>query len=371
MKVTIENHNNRLRLRWNDGKRRTLALGLPDTPPCRSTAGIVKNQIELDHQTGHYDATLLKYRPRTLGKNAAEISASELFAKFTQYQTKEKGLKPSTVKAKYRAIERQLKEYLDLPAHSITKQVAGRLTDAWERNIKPDTVKQRLWLLVSCWEWAAKGRYHVADENPWKDLSSRFPKQPKRKIDPFDGDEVGKIIEGFRSSIHYNHYTDFAAFLLGIGARPGEAIGLRWQNVAKDFSTVCICESINKGVVGSTKTGDSRTVALPASLVAMLKARKEAQQPKPSDLVFTTPNGFVIDRDNFRGRAWKKILEAAEVRYHRPYDSRATAVSRALGNGGNPLDVAQATGHSPQVMFKSYSASINKGSVFVDCEVQQ
>jgi integrase len=132
-----------------------------------------------------------------------------------------------------------------------------------------------------------------------------------------------------------------------------------------------ICESINKGVVGSIKTGDSYTVALSTSLVTMLKARKEAQRPGSLDIVFTTTNGFAIDRDNFRGRAWKKVLEAAEVRYHRPYDSRATAVSRALGNGGNPLDVAQAKSHSPQVMFKSYSASINKGSVFVDCEVQK
>jgi hypothetical protein len=28
MKVTIENHNARLRLHWNDGKRRTLAIGI-------------------------------------------------------------------------------------------------------------------------------------------------------------------------------------------------------------------------------------------------------------------------------------------------------------------------------------------------------
>jgi hypothetical protein len=71
----------------------------------------------------------LKYKPRNISKNATEISAPELFAKFAQYQTKEKGLMPSTVKAKYWAIERQLKEYLDLPAHSITKQLASRLTD--------------------------------------------------------------------------------------------------------------------------------------------------------------------------------------------------------------------------------------------------
>jgi integrase len=84
MKVTIENHQGRLRLRWKDPKQRTLALGLPDTPACRSKAGMVKNAIELDWQTGHYDPTLLRYRPRTIGKTASEISAPELFSRLTQ-----------------------------------------------------------------------------------------------------------------------------------------------------------------------------------------------------------------------------------------------------------------------------------------------
>ncbi len=123
-------------------------------------------------------------------------------------------------------------------------------------------------------------------------------------------------------------------------------------------------------MVGSIKNKTSRTVSLPAGLAAMLKARKEAQQSKPSDLVFTTPNGKPIDRDNFRSRAWKKVLETAEVRYHWPYNSRTTAVSAALDNGAVPLAVSQATGHSPAVMIKRYSASTNKKSVFVDYEVQ-
>lgn len=107
IKVTIENHRGLLRLRFNDGKRRCLLLGVADSLIGRSLALQRKAEIELDWQIGHYDKTLLKYRPRTLGKTATEVSAPELFAKFTQYQAKEEGLKPSTIKeAKYRAIER-------------------------------------------------------------------------------------------------------------------------------------------------------------------------------------------------------------------------------------------------------------------------
>lgn len=365
MKVTIENHNGRLRLRWNDGNRRTLALCLPDSPPCRAKAEIVKYQIEQDFYTGHYDPTLLRYRPRTIGKNATEISAPELFSKFTQHQVKEQGLAKSTVTAKYKVIEHELERYLNLSAIGITKQTAGKLTDVWERNIQSDTAKQRVWLLASCWDWA-KGRYHVAEENPWKDMAGRFKSQPKKRVEPFDGDEVSKILKGFRDSPDYSHYGDFVAFLFGTGCRTGEAIGLRWENVPKDCSSVHISESISKGVRGKTKTGESRTVALSLSMVSLLKARKESQPPNELGLVFPSPNGKAIDRDNFRARAWTKVLKAVGVPYRKPYATRHTAVSHALEGGANYLAVAKATGHSPQVMYETYANSIDKKPVFVD-----
>jgi integrase len=357
MKVTIENHRNLLRLRFNDGKRRCLPLGVTDSPIGRSLALQRKAEIELDWQTGHYDKSLLKYRPRTLGKTATEVSAPELFAKFTKAQAKEENLLPSTVKHKYRVIERQLEKYLNLPAISITKQTAVKLADIWDKNISPDTARQRAWLLTSCWDWA-KGRYHVAEENPWKDMGRRFGRQPKN--------EVNSILKGFRSNPEFSHYADFVAFLLGIGCRIGEGIGVRWANVAKDFKSVYICEAISKGVVGNTKTKESRDVAIPLGVAAMLKRRKDLQQPKPSDLVFTSSKGCPIDRDNFRSRVWAKVLKEVDVRYRPPGKTRSTAVSHSLAGGANYIAVAKATGHSPLVMHRNYAGSIDKKSVFVE-----
>jgi integrase len=114
-------------------------------------------------------------------------------------------------------------------------------------------------------DWA-KGRYHIAEENPWKDMGRRFGRQPKNKLDPFDLDEVNSILTGFRSNPEFSHYADFVAFLIGIGCRIGEGIGIRWANVAKDFTSVYICEAISKGVVGNTKTKESRDVAIPPSV---------------------------------------------------------------------------------------------------------
>ncbi len=71
MKVTIENHNGRLRLRWKDPKQRTLALGLPNTPACRSLVGIISPKgcpIDRDNFSSRVWAKVLKdvdvrYRP--------------------------------------------------------------------------------------------------------------------------------------------------------------------------------------------------------------------------------------------------------------------------------------------------------------------
>jgi integrase len=81
MKVGIQVKEGRLILVWNDGKRRTMAIGLPDSTVGRALAQKTAAQIELDFRLGdeHYDRTLLKYKPRTLGKTATEISAPELF----------------------------------------------------------------------------------------------------------------------------------------------------------------------------------------------------------------------------------------------------------------------------------------------------
>jgi hypothetical protein len=56
MKIQIENHEGRLRLRWHDGdKRQTLAIGVNDSPLGRSLAQKKKQEIEHDWPIDRYD----------------------------------------------------------------------------------------------------------------------------------------------------------------------------------------------------------------------------------------------------------------------------------------------------------------------------
>lgn len=257
---------------------------------------------------------------------------------------------------------------LDVPANSIGNREAQRFADVCAETLQPQTAKARVWLLVSCWDWA-KDKYHVATDNPFKGLSDRFRRtEPKKHPQPFSTLEVRAILDGFRSSKYYSGYADFVAFLLGVGCRFGEAVGLRWENVAADYSTVYICQSITRGVVGNTKTQRSRTVNLSPSIAAMLQRRQDDRQPNPSDLVFTTPTGLPINDRNFRRRAWTQVLKTVGVAYRKPYTTRSTAASHALASGQDYISVARAVGNSPQVLHEHYINIIEDRSVFVDFE---
>jgi integrase len=306
MKVGIQSKEGRLILVWNDGERRTMAIGLPDSPVNRKLAKTRAAEIELDFSLGgkHYDRTLLKYRPRTLGKSATEIPLPELFDRFTKFKAKHKGLTQSSITTRYLPVRKVLEKILDVPANEIGKREAEKFADFCAKTIEPATAKARISLIVSCFDWA-KGKYHVAEENPFADLSDRFHHSHSKQSEPhpFTAEEVRAILSGFRSSQYYAHYTDFVSFLFGTGCRFGEAVGLRWEHIAPDFSTIHICQSITRGVVGATKTKRSRKFNLPSSIATMLERRKEALQPQPSDLVFSTPTGLSINDRNFRRRA--------------------------------------------------------------------
>ncbi len=367
--VTIENHEGRYRLRWlYQSKRYTMSCGVPATPTGKAIAKQKAAQIELDISAGYFDPTLLKYKPRTLGKAATEISAVELFERFTAHRFKDYGLSPGS-RSRYTCIKGYLLARLDVPAHQVNDRTAGDFAAYLSERLSGITAKTYIYLIAAAWDWA-KGRYHVAEPNPWAGLAVKIKTQQQQRVKPFTSAEVKAIIGAFRSSPHYQHYADFVVFLFGIGCRFGEAAGLQWKHVADDFQTVWIGESVSRGHRKGTKTGKARTVVLPRLVREMLTDRRQAQiigrNATPDDLVFPSPKGLPINDHRFRARAWKTILEQCHIEYRKPYAVRHSAISHALANGANPMDLAEQTGHDKRVLLSTYAHAIAKQSLFVE-----
>jgi integrase len=62
MKITIENHGGRLRLRWlYQGKRLTLSCGVPDSSAGQGMAQMMAGRIKADIESSRFELALLSW----------------------------------------------------------------------------------------------------------------------------------------------------------------------------------------------------------------------------------------------------------------------------------------------------------------------
>jgi integrase len=366
MDIWIERKGNALRLRWrHNGERQCLGLGVKDDPLGLAYAKKKMAEIELDLLSGHYDPTLVKYRPAKLGNNHTHLTAVELFEKYAVARKKDKGLSPGSIH-RYKAIASLLETHLGKKqAHQVTEQIAKKITDAMTEALAGQTAKSYLFLLRGCWDWA-KGKYHVPEENPWADCIDRVKPEPQQPDKPFTLAELQAIISAFASHPTRNHYTDFVIFLTHMGSRFGEVAALRWENLSDDFSSAWIGRSISRGHEKTTKTGKARTIDLTRTVTEMLRERHTRLKSSPGDLVFMSPKGKPMNDHRFRARAWKPILESCGIEYRVLYNARHSAISHSMAKHGNAIALAEQTGHHKNVLLNTYSHATERKCLFVD-----
>lgn len=142
--------------------------------------------------------------------------------------------------------------------------------------------------------------------------------------------------------------------LLGFGGlRIGEAVALRVGNLDLLRRRVNVLEAASevRGAiyVGPPKTKQSvRAVALPAFIVDALAAHLAAFPPSDSGLVFTSPEGQMLRRTNFRRRVWIPALLAAGVEEPLPHvhHLRHSAAALMIAAGGHPKQIQAQLGHA-------------------------
>ena len=364
-KVQVASDRGMLRLRWTYiDKRYSLSLGLEDTRSNRAYALGIARQITDDIRCGIFDVTRNKYRPKTIGN--AGLSCSELFDKFTTHKHRDFGISPRSVETRYIPLSRALEKWLNIPAHEVTKHQARNFISVQTERVTAGTAKARIGLLRSCWDWAIEQQL-LAVENPWLGLSSGIKQSPTKTVKPFSEDEIKAILTGFKASKHYCFYYDFVDFLFATGCRFGEAAALKWCNVADDFSYVVICESVSRGRKRDrTKTGKNRIVYLNPSISGLLRERHQRYAPNTESLVFPSPKDKPINDHGFRRRAWKTVLVESGVEYRRPYCIRHSVISHALASGVNPVELSSQTGHSTEMLLKTYAHALEQKPLFVE-----
>ncbi|MBD1856992.1 MULTISPECIES: tyrosine-type recombinase/integrase [Leptolyngbya] len=355
-KVEILVQSDRLRLRWSwikslggDGRRYVLPLRLPDTPVNRKVAQTKAQIIEQDLATNHFDPTLNKYRVQ---QSTTRLTVVALFERYMEAKT------PHVYKStliKYRGLLSHLKKHFRAKPANAIGQVETIVFRDWLTNsekLEPITVKDKLYLISACWDWAVLEK--MCPDNPWLPVVSSFKVPPKQKPKPFTRDEIKMIVQGFRTDPEYCFYGDFVEFFLSIGCRTGEAVALLWKHVSDDCGTVWIGESVTvDGDRKAEKRYRARSLPLPDRLKALLLARRPAKVD-PEAPIFSSRRGKIISTRNFAKRAWRTVLEKLSIDYRRPYTSRRTSATISYEYGENPAIVARRLGHDPRTLFRNY-----------------
>jgi integrase len=149
------------------------------------------------------------------------------------------------------------------------------------------------------------------------------------------------------------------AFAVYTGARRGEVLGLRWNDVDFESNTVTIRRSLTRThgrglFFKEPKNGKARTITMPATLTAILKQHREAQDKERNvlgtgynddDLVFARPDGSLVNPRCFGNRVIELAARAkvTPITAHCLRDTHASLLAKK----GVPLEVvSKRLGHA-------------------------
>jgi integrase len=140
-------------------------------------------------------------------------------------------------------------------------------------------------------------------------------------------------------------------FLLGTGARLGEALALTWDRV--EFE----CDPSRARVIfTATKNGGTRTVPLPRSTADMLSGMREAQKG------YRLPNVMVCERSGlgifpyrYPQPAFTRACKRANLEDLHLHDLRHTYASRLVSAGVSLYKVSTLLGHKDPRMTARYA----------------
>lgn len=380
-KVTLSSYFNGLRIRWKvNGQRKELYF--PNSiVHCQSQALCIKKLLEKDLANSNYDETLQRYK--SLIKQAAlNELVTEQQLNFTAFQSE--SMRPQiTAVNESKDILREFDRYLvvkdkvnDTNYYALTRKVMVKWgefvldevplllnSEKWS----PKSFNDRRNCLNAFFDWL-KRKKKIAD-NPLDDVPTKERDRMHEDREPFTDKEAKAILHALKtdrfkkpsSRFSHSQYFPFVAFLLHIGCRPGEAIGLKVRYVKFDSGLITIGNSLSRTLKGShssarvyksTKNMKVRQIPLDTYLISLLQPLCRGK--KPDDFVFLNECGNVIDDKMFLRRVFKPIQEELKIPYRVLYACRHTFATRAVRLGMKPHEVAYLMGDTVETVLSNY-----------------
>jgi len=241
------------------------------------------------------------------------------------------------------------------PAEATEKDAPAYITK--EYKLSPRTIRYAQSVLGAALKQAV--RWRILPYNPAADVDKL--RQPRREMQALGADDAKRFLAAIEGTKHD------ALFKLALftGMRPGEYLGLRWQDLDLKTGLVTVQRTLVKTGDGyrldEPKTDRSRrTIPIPASVVEALRRHKAEQLERrlklggaweQPDLVFTNELGGFVERQNLLHRHFRSALKAAGLPVTlRLYDLRHTAATLLLAAGVHPKVASERLGHASITM---------------------
>ncbi len=185
-------------------------------------------------------------------------------------------------------------------------------------------------------------------------------------------DEVEALLVVARE--HEPRFAPLLLFLVSTGARRGEGLGLKWEDVDFERGRISIRRAITAGQLTTPKSGKGRSIMMPPPLAEALldllafRHREQIQRGwrEVPEWVFCSEVGTAIEERNCQ-RAWHRVRRRAQKLGVRPlklHTARHMFASMALAAGKSVRWVADQLGHSsPVLTLKTYAHAMPEEEV--------
>ncbi|MEA3289553.1 MAG: site-specific integrase [Campylobacterota bacterium] len=273
-------------------------------------------------------------------------SSIKTFKYYSELYIKTKVLKPSTTKTYKAFLNRWNSHFGSKDIKTIKPSEIKEVL--YNFNVKSSASNQYLIIIRGVFDEAVLDE--IIQDNPARKIKAARSQPKTDVVFPFDQDEVNTILDGANGWL-----KNFLAFAFYTGARTGEIIAMKWQNV--DFKKKRIYIDATRGHYeeGTTKTGKARYIPLFDSLVPYLK--EQETRTGLHTYVFLTDNGKHTCSQNLGDVYWKPLLKRLRIPYRSIYQTRHTFATTMLNSKKLSMNqLALILGHSTiQMIIKHYN----------------
>jgi integrase len=154
-------------------------------------------------------------------------------------------------------------------------------------------------------------------------------------------DELKALLKTCRASDSPNIYP-LVILALSCGARAGELLDLRWQDI--DFKR-------GMAMLLKTKNGERRAISVKGKALEALNQHRKVRR-LDTDRVFPSTDG--IKRYHYR-KHWDACLVESQISNFRFHDLRHTCASYLAMNGASIPEIAAVLGHKSWTVTQRYS----------------